>query len=117
MSGRRTSGTSRPSLGAQVLALLPSFPRENDSSENDWESAWNSQTSFYQTSATSLFYFLFLEGKAGGKLVSSGEGSHSLQIHFLIGRILVQTEKEPGNYRCNGSEMEGMQECSMPGVS
>ena len=27
MSGRRMSGTSRPSLGAQVLAVFPSFLR------------------------------------------------------------------------------------------
>ena len=31
MSGRRTSGTSRPSLGVQVLTVFPSCPRENSS--------------------------------------------------------------------------------------
>ena len=34
MSRRRTSGSSRPSLGVQVLAVFPSFPRENRSSRN-----------------------------------------------------------------------------------
>ena len=45
MSGRRTSGTSRPSFGVQVLAVFSSFPRENRSPKNVWENAQRSQTS------------------------------------------------------------------------
>ena len=33
------------------LLSFPSFPRDNRSSKNVWESAWKSQTSFFQTSA------------------------------------------------------------------
>ena len=51
MSGRRMSGSSRPSLGVQFLPSFPSFPRENRSSKNVWEDTWKSQTSFLQTSA------------------------------------------------------------------
>ena len=35
--------TSRPSLGAEVLALFSLNPRENRSSKNVWENAWNLQ--------------------------------------------------------------------------
>ena len=37
MSGGRTSGTSRPSLGVQVLVVFPSFLSDNRSSKNVWE--------------------------------------------------------------------------------
>ena len=48
MFGRRTSGSSRPSLGVQAF---PSFPRENRNSRDVWKKTWKSQTSFFQTSA------------------------------------------------------------------
>ena len=57
MSGRATSGTSRPSLGDQVLALFSLHLVVNIAVQKSvWENAWKSQTSFYQTSATSLFF-------------------------------------------------------------
>ena len=51
MSGRTTSGSSRPSLGAQVLVVFSFFPRENRNPRDVWENAWKSQTAFFQTSA------------------------------------------------------------------
>ena len=52
MSGRRTSGTSRPSLGAQVHAVF-SFISYGKSQfkKKDREGDWKVQTSFSQTSA------------------------------------------------------------------
>ena len=50
MSGRRTPGTSRSSLGPQAL-LLQFLSKV-------WANTWKAQTSFYQTSATSRKYFL-----------------------------------------------------------
>ena len=46
MSGRRTSGSSRPSLGVQIHAVL-AF--EHCSARNVWEGTWKSQTSIFQT--------------------------------------------------------------------
>ena len=58
--GQECLGEGRLGLPGQVWELrflpsFPSFPRENRSSKNVWESVWKSQTSFFQTSA--VFWF------------------------------------------------------------
>ena len=57
--GRGCLGEGRLELQVQVWELrflpsFPSFPTENRRSKNVWESAWNSQTSLYQTCDTNL---------------------------------------------------------------
>ena len=51
MSARRHLGLPGQVWELRFLPSFPSFPRENRSPKNVWESAWKSQTSFFQTSA------------------------------------------------------------------
>ena len=98
MSRRRTSGTSRLSLGAQgSLPSFASFHREN-SSRNIWANAWKSQISFYQTSAASLFKVRGRHGgverKGGGTFTKDnpprkGLGTSLVQYVFQPPRVSV----------------------------
>ena len=51
VSGRRMSGTSRPSAGPQVLALFSFTSWAKALFKQVWDYTWKSQTAFYQTSA------------------------------------------------------------------
>ena len=81
MSERRTSGSSRPSLRVQVLAVFSFISLGKSQFKcNVWENIWKSQTPFFQTSAA----FWYTEtGKTyhrrgGGSKTVFGEGFYGM---------------------------------------